>query len=71
VKRPYRYLIDPLETREALASLATEDVIGLDTETYWDSETRANHLSLLQVAGRTGEILVIDGVSAAILEARV
>lgn len=71
VKRPFRYLIDPLETRDALAAFVSEPVLGLDTETYFDSGTKENYLSLLQIARPNGEILVIDGLSAAIAEARV
>lgn len=71
MRRPFRYLIDPLEARDALAGFASESVIGLDTETFFDVSTRENYLSLLQIARPCGEILVIDGLSAAITEARV
>jgi ribonuclease D len=70
LRRPYRYLIDPLETREALAMFVSEPIVGLDTETYWDSTTRENSLSLLQIARPQGDILIIDALSAAIMEAR-
>ncbi len=70
MKISYRYLVDPDETREALANFATDGVVGLDTETFWDATTRENHLSLLQLAARSGEVLVIDALSAGIVEAR-
>lgn len=71
MRRPFRYLIDPIETREALVTFLSEPIIGLDTETYFDSARKENSLSLLQIARPEGEILVIDGLSAAISEARV
>ena len=70
MRRPYRYLIDPIEARQALADFAAEGIIGLDTETYWDSVTGGNCLSLLQLAKPYGEVVIIDALSAAITEAR-
>ncbi|MGE0103920.1 MAG: HRDC domain-containing protein [Blastocatellales bacterium] len=66
----YRYLTDPVETREALSAFSDHPVIGLDTETFWDFNARCNRLSLLQLAAPSGEVVVIDGLSAAIFEAR-
>jgi len=66
----YRYLIDPIDTRQALRALNFRDVVGLDTETYFEGETRTAHLSLLQVATLDGEVLVIDALAAGIREAR-
>lgn len=66
----YRYLIDPVDTRLALRALNFRDVVGIDTETYWESETRTAHLSLLQVATLEGEVVVIDALAAGIDEAR-
>lgn len=66
----YRYLVDPLEAREALRSFERQPIIGLDTETYFDFETRQYRLSLLQIAAPSGEALVIDAFSAGIDEAR-
>lgn len=37
-----------------------ESVIGLDTETYWDAKENHSRVSLVQLAPRLGEILVID-----------
>lgn len=67
---PYRYLIDPEETRATLAAFAQQEVIGLDTETYWDFRTQQNRLSLLQLAAPTGELVVIDALAAGIEAAR-
>lgn len=67
---PYRYLIDPDETRATLAAFAQQQIIGLDTETYWDFRTQQNRLSLLQLAAPTGEVVVVDALSAGIEAAR-
>jgi ribonuclease D len=69
LKISYHYLVDPIETRQALAAFVGQPVIGLDTETFRDSSTGRNQLSLLQLAALSGEILVIDGLAAGITEA--
>lgn len=66
----YQYLIDPDEARDALFTFANQPIIGLDTETFWDYGSRRNHLSLLQLAAPTGEIIVVDALTAGIEEAR-
>lgn len=66
----YQYLVDPDEARAALVAFANQPVIGLDTETYWDFNTRQNTLSLLQLASPSGEVIVIDALSAGLEEAR-
>jgi ribonuclease D len=66
----YQYLIDPDEARDALSAFAKQSIIGLDTETFWDYGARRNHLSLLQLAAPTGEIIVVDALAAGIEEAR-
>lgn len=66
----YQYLIDPDEARDALSAFAKQPIIGLDTETFWDYGSRRNHLSLLQLAAPTGEIIVVDALTAGIEEAR-
>jgi ribonuclease D len=65
-KLSYRYLVDPDETRAALAVFLQQPVIGLDTETFNDFNTKQNRLSLLQLAAPSGEVLVIDGLAAGI-----
>jgi len=66
----YQYLIDPDEARDALFTFANQPIIGLDTETFYDFGARRNHLSLLQLAAPTGEIIVVDALTAGIEEAR-
>lgn len=66
----YQYLVDPDEARAALVAFADQPVIGLDTETYWDFNTRQNTLSLLQLASPSGDVIVIDALSAGLEAAR-
>ena len=66
----YQYVIDPDDARVALEAFANQPIIGLDTETYWDYGERRNRLSLLQLAAPTGEVIVLDALSASIAEAR-
>jgi ribonuclease D len=66
----YQYVIDPDDARAALAAFADQPVIGLDTETYWDFGARQNRLSLLQLAAPTGEVVVIDALTASVEGAR-
>lgn len=66
MKLSYRYLIDPIETRQVLRTLVVGDVIGLDTETYFESESRSAQLSLVQIATSSGQLLVVDALAAGI-----
>jgi ribonuclease D len=66
----YQYLIDPDHVRSALRAFANQTMIGLDTETFWDYPTRQNRLSLVQLAAPTGEIVVIDALTAGLEEVR-
>ncbi|MBI1765478.1 MAG: HRDC domain-containing protein [Acidobacteria bacterium] len=67
---PYRYLIDPEETRTLLADFAGQEIIGLDTETFYDFRTQENRLSLLQLAAPNGAVVVVDALAAGIEAAR-
>jgi ribonuclease D len=66
----YQYVIDPDDARAAMAAFADQPVIGLDTETYWDFGARQNRLSLVQLAAPTGEVVVIDALTASVEGAR-
>jgi ribonuclease D len=59
-KSAYRVITDETEARLALDNLQKETAIGLDTETYWDTKENHSRVSLVQLAPREGEILVID-----------
>lgn len=66
----YRYLIDPEETQSLLKPFLQQEIIGLDTETFFDFRTQQNRLSLLQLAAPTGEVLVVDALTPGIEAAR-
>jgi ribonuclease D len=59
-KSAFRVITDEAEARRALAELQREPAIGLDTETFWDAKENHSRVSLIQLAPREGEILVID-----------
>ena len=60
-ERPaFRYIVDAQEAADALVRLADETLVGLDTETHWDRATNQNRISLVQLAPRVGEVLVVD-----------
>lgn len=67
---PYEYLIDPGDVRAAMAAFANQPIIGLDTETFMDFSDRQNRLSLLQLAAPTGEVIIVDALTAGLEEAR-
>ena len=56
----YRYLTDSDEAGRALAALQSEPMVGLDTETYWDPARNHSRVSLVQIAPRRGDVIVID-----------
>jgi ribonuclease D len=56
----YRVITSENEAQRALYGLQSESMIGLDTETYWDVKENHSRVSLVQLAPRDGEILVID-----------
>lgn len=56
----YRFITDNNEAQPALHQLHLETIIGLDTETYWNNAANKSHVSLVQLAPRGGEVLVLD-----------
>ncbi len=56
----FRFIVDNNEAQHALQHLQIEAIIGLDTETYWNAATNKSHVSLVQLAPRAGEVLVLD-----------
>ena len=62
----YDYLIDPEAVRRTLPDFIGQPVIGLDTETFFDEDSRQNRLSLLQLASPNGRVVVIDALAAGI-----
>ncbi|HUQ33086.1 MAG TPA: HRDC domain-containing protein [Pyrinomonadaceae bacterium] len=59
-KPSFRFITTNDEAQASLQGLHLETIIGLDTETYWNSATNKSHVSLAQIAPRTGDVLVFD-----------
>ncbi|MBV9210163.1 MAG: HRDC domain-containing protein [Acidobacteria bacterium] len=59
----YLYLTDREEARLALDRLKGETIVGLDTETYWEPSANHSKVSLVQVAPRVGDVLVVDALT--------
>jgi ribonuclease D len=62
-KPVFRFITDNAEAREELSGVELESVIGLDTETYWNPSIKRSHVSLVQIAPRTRDVLVFDLLS--------
>jgi ribonuclease D len=62
----FRFLTDEGSVREALAHLQNERIIGLDTETYWDTAAKRTHVSLVQLATSDGAAVVIDALAVGV-----
>jgi ribonuclease D len=61
LERPsYIFLTETEATLAALARFGLEGIVGLDTETYWDTALNHSRVSLVQIASPAGEILVVD-----------
>lgn len=63
----FRYLTDREETRIALDDWRSFEIIGLDTETFWDRGHNHSHVSLIQLAPPDStEVLVIDALAVGV-----
>lgn len=69
-KPAFRFITETDEARTALEGVGAEADVGLDTETFWDPSIGRSKVSLLQVAPRAGEVLVLDLTSVDIEVAR-
>ncbi|HEX8493222.1 MAG TPA: HRDC domain-containing protein [Pyrinomonadaceae bacterium] len=56
----YLYITEPTAASDALDALQHEAIVGLDTETYWDAAANHSRVSLVQIAPRVGDTIVID-----------
>lgn len=59
-KPHFRFITDSEEARSALTGLELETIVGLDTETYWNTAANKSNVSLVQIAPREGQVLVFD-----------
>jgi ribonuclease D len=67
----FRFLNNAQETRAALDGWHAFEIIGLDTETFWDTTHNHSHVSLVQLAPPTGtDVLVIDALAVGVEDLR-
>ncbi len=59
----YTYVTDIHDARHLLAALSHEEVIALDTETYWDAKAARSRISLVQLATRGDALIVLDALA--------
>jgi ribonuclease D len=70
VEPEWRLIVDADAARRALEQLKSEPIVGLDTETYWDAADKRAHVSLVQIAPPSGEVLVFDALAMGVEELR-
>jgi ribonuclease D len=58
--RNFRFITENNEAQNALQQLQLETIVGLDTETYWNTANNRSHVSLVQIAARAGDVFVLD-----------
>jgi ribonuclease D len=56
----WRLVEDPAEAERALEGLRAEGLVALDTETFWEVQAKRSRVSLAQLSGATGEVVVVD-----------
>jgi ribonuclease D len=62
----WRLVEDPAEVAEALEGLRAEGLVALDTETYWEVQAKRSHVSLAQLSGASGDVIVVDVLAAGV-----
>jgi len=63
----FRYLTDEQETHTALDQWCSFEIIGLDTETFWNTKHNHSQVSLVQLAPPNGdEVLLIDALATGV-----
>jgi ribonuclease D len=62
----YRFIADAGEAADAAAQLLGEEVVSLDTETYWESPGSRTKVSLAQIASSRPEVFVFDLLSCGV-----
>lgn len=60
MNRSYLFIDTVGEAQSALASWLDAELVGLDTETYFDPQTRRMRLSLIQFARHDQPVIIID-----------
>jgi ribonuclease D len=62
-KPAYVLITDNAVAQSVLGQLPQEMIVGLDTETYWDTASNRSHVSLVQIAPPVGEVMVFDALA--------
>ncbi|HLL75765.1 MAG TPA: HRDC domain-containing protein [Pyrinomonadaceae bacterium] len=62
----YRFIADAEEAAGEAERLLGEEVISLDTETYWEAPDSKSKVSLVQVASSRPEVVVFDALSCGV-----
>ncbi|MBA2341411.1 MAG: HRDC domain-containing protein [Pyrinomonadaceae bacterium] len=57
----YRFINETSEAQSAIERLSAEEIVAVDTETIWRPE--GARVSLVQLAPRNGEILILDALA--------
>jgi ribonuclease D len=59
----FHFITDASAARDALEPFLSETIVGLDTETYWDTAGNRACLSLAQIARAEGRVIVVDALA--------
>ncbi|MCA1591968.1 MAG: HRDC domain-containing protein [Acidobacteria bacterium] len=62
----WRFVAESEDARREAELLRQADLIGLDTETYWNYQTKRTNVSLVQIASSLGDVLVVDALTAGV-----
>lgn len=62
----YRFITDEKQAAEEAGRLLGEQIISLDTETYWESPGARTKVSLAQIASSGPEVIVFDLLSCGV-----
>ncbi|HEV2861838.1 MAG TPA: HRDC domain-containing protein [Pyrinomonadaceae bacterium] len=62
----WRFVDDPAQLGGEVEALMKEDVLGLDTETFWEVSSKRSRLSLVQIAPPSGDVVVVDALATGV-----
>ncbi|MGB8507900.1 MAG: ribonuclease D [Pyrinomonadaceae bacterium] len=60
------FVTDADVARREAELLRSNNLIGLDTETYWNPQTKCTTVSLVQIATGEGDVLVLDALAVGV-----
>ena len=56
----WRLIENPAEAERSLEAFRAEGLVALDTETFWEVQVKRSRVSLAQLSGASGEVVVVD-----------